>query len=147
MRASLTIRHVEVLILALTMGGLAACGSDMDDLDEYINTIKARPGGRIEPLPEITPYEGFTYIADVQGLRSPFRPDTPQASALQVVPVPTANAVASTSRAIHWTRLAWSARTHRRYDVRLGTNSRRFDSPRRSRQLFGAKRWTNYANF
>jgi len=77
MRTSLTIKHV--LVLALTAVGLAACGSDMDDLDQYINTIKARPGGRIEALPEITPYEGFTYIADAQGLRSPFRPDTPQA--------------------------------------------------------------------
>lgn len=78
MRTSHSIRHV--LILALMMIGLVACGSDMDDLDEYINTIKARPGGRIDPLPEITPYEGFTYIADIQGIRSPFRPDTPQAS-------------------------------------------------------------------
>ena len=76
MRASL-IKHGLVLVMAL---GVAACGSDNDDLDQYINEVKARPGGRIEPLPEITPYEGFTYIADVQGLRSPFVPDTPQAS-------------------------------------------------------------------
>jgi type IV pilus assembly protein PilP len=67
------------LVLALSLG-LAACGGDNDDLDQYINEIKARPGGRIEPLPEITPYEGFTYVADKQGLRSPFVPDTPQAA-------------------------------------------------------------------
>ena len=67
------------LVLALSFG-LAACGGDMDDLDQYINEIKARPGGRIEPLPEITPYEGFTYVADKQGMRSPFVPDTPQAA-------------------------------------------------------------------
>ena len=67
------------LVLALSLG-LAACGGDMDDLDQYINEIKARPGGRIEPLPEITPYESFTYVADKQGLRSPFVPDTPQAA-------------------------------------------------------------------
>jgi type IV pilus assembly protein PilP len=67
------------LVLALSLG-LAACGSDMDELDQYINEIKARPGGRIDPLPEITPYEGFTYVADKQGLRSPFVPDTPQAT-------------------------------------------------------------------
>ena len=36
--------------------------------------------GIIDPLPEITPYESFTYVADKQGLRSPFKPDTPQAS-------------------------------------------------------------------
>lgn len=57
---------------------LSGCGGDMDDLDRYINEIKARPGGRIEPLPEITPYEVFTYTADAEGMRSPFLPDTPQ---------------------------------------------------------------------
>ena len=76
MRVS-SMKYGLVLVLSL---GLAACGSDMDDLDQYINEIKARPGGRIEPLPEITPYESFTYIADKQGLRSPFVPDTPQAA-------------------------------------------------------------------
>ncbi len=76
MRAS-SINYGLVLALAL---GLAACGGDMDDLDQYINEIKARPGGRIEPLPEITPYEVFTYVADAEGLRSPFVPDTPQAT-------------------------------------------------------------------
>ena len=76
MRTSPTIRHG--LILVVTMLGLVACGGDMDDLDEFINTTKARPGGRIDPLPEITPYEVYTYVADVEGLRSPFRPDTPQ---------------------------------------------------------------------
>jgi type IV pilus assembly protein PilP len=69
------------LIVILAAGlFLGACGSDMDDLDKYINDIKLRPGGRIEPLPEITPYEIFSYTADVQGLRSPFVPDSPQVS-------------------------------------------------------------------
>jgi type IV pilus assembly protein PilP len=68
------------LLLAIAALGLAACGSDMDDLDSYINSVKARPGGRIEPLPEITPYEVFTYVADAEGMRSPFVPDTPQAA-------------------------------------------------------------------
>ena len=68
------------LIPALAAGALllGGCSSDMDDLDRYINEVKARPGGRIEPLPEITPYEIFTYTADVEGLRSPFVPDSPQ---------------------------------------------------------------------
>lgn len=60
--------------------GLSACGSDMDDLDEYINKVKARPGGRIEPLPEIKPYEVFSYVADKENFRSPFVPDSPQAA-------------------------------------------------------------------
>jgi type IV pilus assembly protein PilP len=78
MIASLTLRNG--LLLAIAALGLSACGSDMDDLDSYINSVKARPGGRIEPLPEITPYEVFTYVADAEGLRSPFVPDTPQAA-------------------------------------------------------------------
>jgi type IV pilus assembly protein PilP len=78
MRASLIVKNV--LLVALSTVLLSACAGDMDDLDQYINEIKARPGGRIEPLPEITPYEVFTYVADAQGLRSPFVPDTPQAS-------------------------------------------------------------------
>lgn len=76
MKTVLIIRNS--LILGLAMFGLAACGSDMDDLDQYINEVKSRPGGRIEPLPEINPYEVFQYAADVQGVRSPFVPDTPQ---------------------------------------------------------------------
>jgi type IV pilus assembly protein PilP len=68
------------LLLAAGLG-LAGCSGDMDDLDRYINEVKARPGGRIEPLPEITPYEVFTYVADTQGYRSPFVPDSPQATA------------------------------------------------------------------
>ena len=78
MIASLTLRNG--LLLAVAALGLAACGSDMDDLDSYINSVKARPGGRIEPLPEITPYDVFPYVADAEGLRSPFVPDTPQAA-------------------------------------------------------------------
>jgi len=76
MRASLKIK--QGLLMAVLGFGLAGCGGGGDDLDRYINEVKARPGGRIEPLPEITPYETFSYIADAQGLRSPFRPDTPQ---------------------------------------------------------------------
>ena len=76
MIASLTVR--KGLLLAFVATGLAACGGDMDDLDSYVNQVKARPGGRIDPLPEITPYEVFTYAADAEGYRSPFVPDTPQ---------------------------------------------------------------------
>jgi type IV pilus assembly protein PilP len=68
------------LLLAIAATGLAACGGDMDDLDSYINEVKARPGGRIEPLPEIAPYEVYNYVADIEGIRSPFQPDTPQAA-------------------------------------------------------------------
>lgn len=82
MDAALTIRNrlLQGLLLVVAAFGLVACGGDNDDLDQYINEVKARPGGRIEPLPEITPYEVFTYVADAEGVRSPFVPDTPQAT-------------------------------------------------------------------
>jgi type IV pilus assembly protein PilP len=78
MRASQIIKHG--LALSLIAVGLSACGGSADDLDAYVNEVKMRKGGIIEPLPEITPYEGFNYIADKQGIRSPFRPDTPQSA-------------------------------------------------------------------
>ena len=70
-------RNTALLIAAAGLG-LAGCSADMDELDGYINTIKARPGGRVDPLPEVTPYEIFVYKADIEGFRSPFLPDTPQ---------------------------------------------------------------------
>jgi len=72
------------LLLVVAAFAVSACGGDMGDLDEYINEVKARPGGRIEPLPEITPYEVFVYTADAEGIRSPFIPDSPQAASGQV---------------------------------------------------------------
>jgi len=77
MKALFSKKVLAILASSLVLG---ACGGDMDDLDSYINEIKARPGGRIEPLPEITPYEVFVYKADVDGIRSPFVPDSPQLS-------------------------------------------------------------------
>ena len=80
LHASSTLKSVIKLgLVAVLALGLTACGGDMDELDTYINKVKATPGGRIEPLPEITPYEVFAYVADDQGVRSPFVPDTPQA--------------------------------------------------------------------
>lgn len=40
---------------------LSGCGDEMSDLRAFVEKIKQRPGGEIEPLPEFEPYEGFTY--------------------------------------------------------------------------------------
>jgi len=78
MRASQLMKQgLALLLVAL---GLSACGGGSDDLDAYVNEVKKRKGGVIDPLPEITPYEVFNYLADKQGIRSPFRPDTPQSA-------------------------------------------------------------------
>jgi type IV pilus assembly protein PilP len=62
-------------ILLVAAAGLSACSNDLDDLQKQINDIKSRPGERIEPLPEIKPYEAFVYSAT--NLRSPFVPSAP----------------------------------------------------------------------
>lgn len=71
-------RVLRLLIAALPSLLLVACGSDVGDLSSYIDEVKARPGGRIEPLPQIKPYETFQYMANQA--RSPFVPDTPEVS-------------------------------------------------------------------
>ncbi|MCH8262132.1 MAG: pilus assembly protein PilP [Proteobacteria bacterium] len=54
--------------------GLGGCVSnDISDLDEYAQEILARPGGRIEPIPEIKPYEAYAYQSGAQDARDPFR--------------------------------------------------------------------------
>jgi type IV pilus assembly protein PilP len=63
-------RLFNLSLLILLMNGLSGCGSNNDDLKDFIETTKAKPGGMIEPLPELTPPEVFIYSAS--GLRSPF---------------------------------------------------------------------------
>ena len=58
---------------------LAACSSADDDLTHFIEETKHEPGGRVEPLPEVKPYETFTYAA--AELRSPFLPSSPGSGA------------------------------------------------------------------
>jgi type IV pilus assembly protein PilP len=62
------------ILLALSLG-LVACSDDIDDLRKHITEVKARPGERIEPLPEIKPYEAFVYKAGT--MRSPFVQSAP----------------------------------------------------------------------
>jgi len=61
-----------LLVLALT--GIGACSSNLDELKQKVAEIKARPGERIDPLPEIKPYEAFRY--DALSERSPFIPSS-----------------------------------------------------------------------
>lgn len=70
-------RALPAALLVATSLAVAGCSGRMDDLNAYIDQVKARPGGRIEPLPEIRPAPTHTYGAARAGLRSPFTPDTP----------------------------------------------------------------------
>lgn len=60
------------LLALLGAGTLAGCSSADSELDRFITETKKEPGGRVEPLPEVKPYETFAYSAT--SLRSPFQP-------------------------------------------------------------------------
>ncbi|MGA8708237.1 MAG: pilus assembly protein PilP [Steroidobacteraceae bacterium] len=62
----------STLCLVLLSGMLAGCGGRDADLDRFIEQTKKEPGGRVEPLPEVKPYEAFNYTD--QDKRSPFVP-------------------------------------------------------------------------
>ena len=59
------------LAATLLLGGCV--NKDMSDLENYVQEVLARPGGRIEPLPPIKPYERYLYQAGSMELRDPFR--------------------------------------------------------------------------
>lgn len=67
--------QTTIWLAIVAAGALSACSSDMDELQRQVAEIKSRPGERIEPLPEIKPYEAFSY--DASGMRSPFTPSAP----------------------------------------------------------------------
>ncbi|MDD5275972.1 MAG: pilus assembly protein PilP [Methylovulum sp.] len=52
---------------------LAGCSNDnFSDLHKYIQSVKAKPKGAIEPLPEVKPIQPFIFKPDI--LRDPFKP-------------------------------------------------------------------------
>lgn len=62
----------NTIFLVLVVLSVASCSSsgDHSDLRSFINETKARPAGRIEPIPTYPPYESFIYQAASK--RSPF---------------------------------------------------------------------------
>jgi len=65
--------------LACAYAGLTACSSADDELQRFIEDTKKEPGGRVEPIPEIKPYESYVYSAS--DMRSPFLPSSPGSGA------------------------------------------------------------------
>jgi type IV pilus assembly protein PilP len=72
-RSKVLTRSLAAAVLAAT---LSACSGGNDDLRAYIDQIKARPGGRIDALPQVQPAPTFAYEAGTR--RSPFVADAPQ---------------------------------------------------------------------
>jgi len=66
-------KSLRMLAVAALCGGvLAGCSGRDADLSNFIETTKKEPGGRVEPLPEIKPYDSYVYSSS--NLRSPFVP-------------------------------------------------------------------------
>jgi len=69
---------LRIVLAAAVLATASGCSDDTDKLRAQIAEIKSRPGGRIEPLPEVKPYETFAYPAS--DLRSPFEPGVPSSA-------------------------------------------------------------------
>lgn len=69
----MTNKAAKIVLLTISTALLSACGSgEFSDLQQWIDTEKAKPPGKIAALPELKPYERFLYRdAD---LRDPFKP-------------------------------------------------------------------------
>ena len=62
-------------LVAVAAVALVACGGEEhQDLRAWVKETDNMPRPRIEPLPEVKPYEPFAYTADQDGLVDPFRP-------------------------------------------------------------------------
>ena len=70
--APVGLRAFTCLLLASLPVGLTACSSADDELSRFIEDTRKEPGGRVEPIPEVRPYETFVYAA--AEMRSPFLP-------------------------------------------------------------------------
>ena len=63
----------QILLAVLLCCGLASCGGEQySDLRQWVKDQENLPRGRIPPLPDVKPYEPFTY--DAYNLVDPFKP-------------------------------------------------------------------------
>jgi type IV pilus assembly protein PilP len=74
-----SLRLVCVALACAGYAALTACSGADGDLARFVEDTKKEPGGRVEPLPEIKPYETYAYAAS--DLRSPFLPSSPGSGA------------------------------------------------------------------
>ena len=58
------------IVLAMALG-VTACQQGYGDLQQFVNETKAKPPGRVEPIPTFTPYQNFEYSS--HNLRDPFK--------------------------------------------------------------------------
>ncbi|MEE4244832.1 MAG: pilus assembly protein PilP [Kangiellaceae bacterium] len=77
-------RSLKLLSTALVALVIAGCSSNTDDLRTWVQNVKAKPAGPIQPMPEVKQTPSFEYQS--MDLRSPFAELEPEVeSELQVI--------------------------------------------------------------
>jgi type IV pilus assembly protein PilP len=67
-------KALKILFCVLFAIFQSGCTStDTTGLENELSEIMSRPGGLIEPLPEIKPYEAYTYQSGLNGANNPFK--------------------------------------------------------------------------
>jgi type IV pilus assembly protein PilP len=66
---------LRVTMASLAIACVAGCTSADTELERFIEDTRKEPGGRVEPLPDVKPYQTFAYSAAT--VRSPFMPGSP----------------------------------------------------------------------
>ena len=61
----------KIILLGAIATFLSGCGAGLGDLQQFVQEIRSRPPGRIEPIPEFQPYQNFEYTS--HDLRDPFK--------------------------------------------------------------------------
>lgn len=67
-------KFLKILCCVLFAIILSGCiSADTVSLNNELSSIMSRPGGLIEPLPEIKPYEAYTYQSGLSDAHNPFK--------------------------------------------------------------------------
>ena len=62
---------LKISVLGTLIVMLSGCGEGLSDLRQFVENIRAKPPGRIEPIPDFQPYQNFQYSS--HDLRDPFK--------------------------------------------------------------------------
>ena len=62
---------LKISVLGTLIVMLSGCGEGLGDLRQFVEDIRAKPPGRIEPIPDFQPYQNFEYTS--HDLRDPFK--------------------------------------------------------------------------
>ena len=66
-------KYIRFSIYIFSTLFIVGCDKSIGDLESYKEEVLARPGGRMDPIPEIKPYEAYAYKSAVAEARDPFQ--------------------------------------------------------------------------